>query len=264
MKTSGLVAAIVGNLLCAALAVAPAAADAPKKTIVLVHGAWANGSSWDKVVPLLLAKGYKVVAVHEPLSSLVDDVAAVKRVVDAQPGDVVLVGHSYGGVIITEAGNDPKVTNLVYVAAFGPDANESINDLAKGAPTPDWQKTLQVIDGYAALSDEAVAHDFAQDLGRADQKLLAVTQGWTATKAFDGKVSTAAWKTKPSWFIVATNDRMIGRAPEEQMAKRMKAKTTSLASSHVVMLSKPREVAAVILDAASAPTTTSSNAAARE
>jgi pimeloyl-ACP methyl ester carboxylesterase len=263
MKASRLVGALVG-LLCAALAAAPATADTPKKTIVLVHGAWADGSSWDKVVPLLLAKGYSVVAVQNPLSSLADDVAAVKRVVDAQPGDVLLVGHSYGGVIITEAGNDPKVTGLVYVAAFGPDANESVNDLFKGAQPPDWQKTLKVADGYAALPDETVAKDFAQDLTQADQRLIAVKQGWTALKVFDGKPSAAAWKTKPSWFIVARNDRMIGAAPEQQMAKRMNAKITSVSTGHVAMLSRPREVAAVILDAAAAPKTTASNESAQK
>ena len=243
-------------LLGAALGAAPALADAPKPTIVLVHGAWADGSSWDKVVPLLLAKGYDVVAVHEPLSSLADDDAAVKRVVDAQPGNVILVGHSYGGAIITDVGDDPKVTGLVYVAAFGPDANESVNDLGKGSPPPDWAKTMKVIDGYAVLSNEAIAKDFAQDLAGAEQTLLAVKQGWTATKAFDGKPATAAWKTKPSWYIVASQDRMIPPASEQQMAKRMHAKTTTLATSHVAMLSKPREVAAVILDAASASNTT--------
>lgn len=236
----------------AMLASVSAVAAPAKKTIVLVHGAWADGSSWDKVVPLLTAKGYEVVAVHQPLTSLADDVAAVKRVVHAQPGDVLLVGHSYGGVVITEAGNDPKVKGLVYVAAFGPDANESVNDLGKGGPPPDWAKTLKVEDGYAVLSAEAVARDFAQDLPQREQKLLAVKQGWTAMKAFDGKPSAAAWKTRPAWFVVAKQDRMIPPAAEEQMAKRMNAKVTSLSASHVVMLSKPREVAAVILDAANA------------
>jgi len=230
---------------------APIQAGSSKPTIVLVHGAWADGSSWDKVAPLLMAKGYDVVAVHEPLSSLGDDVAAVKRVIDAQPGDVVLVGHSYGGVIITEAGNDPKVKQLVYVAAFGPDANESVNDLGKAGPPPDWAKTLKVEDGYAVLSTDAVAKDFAQDLSKGDQALLATKQGWTAMKVFDGKPATAAWKSKPSWFVVAAQDHMIPPAAEEQMAKRMNAKITTLKASHVVMLSKPNEVAAVILDAAS-------------
>ena len=220
--------------------------------IVLVHGAWADGSSWDKVVPLLIEKGHKVVAVHQPLSSLADDAAAVRRVIRAQSGKVLLVGHSYGGVVITEAGNDEKVSGLVYVAAFAPDAGESVNDLGKGGPAPEWAKTMKVEDGYAVLSVEAVATEFAQDLPPPEQKLLATKQGWTAMAAFDGKPSKAAWKTKRSWYVQATNDRMIPPVAEEQMAKRMNAKLTSLPGSHVVMLSKPREVAAVILEAASA------------
>lgn len=222
------------------------------KTIVLVHGAWADGSSWDRVVPTLLEKGHNVVATHQPLSSLADDVAAVKRVIHAQPGPVLLVGHSYGGVIITEAGNDDKVTGLVYVAAFGPDAGESVNDLGKGGPVPEWAKTMKVVDGYSVLSREAVASEFAQDLPASDQKLLAAKQGWTAMAVFDGKPTKAAWKTKPSWYVQATNDRMIPPAAEEMMGKRMKAQVTALAGSHVVMLSKPKEVAAVILEAANA------------
>ena len=221
-------------------------------TIVLVHGAWADGSSWDKVVPLLIDKGHKVVAVHQPLSSLADDVAAVRRVIRAQSGPVLLVGHSYGGVVITEAGNDDKVTGLVYVAAFGPDAGESVNELGKGGPPPEWARTMKVEDGYSVLSTEAVASEFAQDLPAVEQKLLAAKQGWTAMAAFDGKPTKAAWKSKRSWYVQATNDRMIPPAAEEQMAKRMNAKITSLVASHVVMLSKPREVAAVILEAATA------------
>ena len=237
---------------CGLLAAPAAIADGPKKAIVLVHGAWADGSSWDKVIPLLTAKGYDVVAVHQPLSSLADDVAAVKRVIHAQPGDVLLVGHSYGGVVITEAGNDVKVKGLVYVAAFGPDANESVNDLGKGGPPPDWAKTMKVEDGYSVLSAEAVAKDFAQDLPQADQRILSSKQGWTAMKAFDGKPSSAAWKSRPSWYVVASQDRMIPPAAEQQMAKRMNAKVIALSASHVVMLSHPKEVAAVILEAAAA------------
>ena len=221
-------------------------------TIVLVHGAWADGSSWDKVVPLLVEKGHKPIAVHQPLSSLADDVAAVRRVIRAQSGNVLLVGHSYGGVVITEVGNDDKVSALVYVAAFAPDAGESVNDLGKGAPPPDWATTMRIEDGYAVLSTEAIATDFAQDLPPAEQKLLAAKQSWTAMKAFDGKPSKAAWKSKRSWYVRAANDRMIPPTAEEQMAKRMNAKLTSLPTSHVAMLSKPREVATVILEAASA------------
>jgi pimeloyl-ACP methyl ester carboxylesterase len=231
---------------------AQALADSPKPTIVLVHGAFADGSSWDRVVPLLMAKGYDVVAVHQPLSGLADDVAAVKRVVDAQPGDVVLVGHSYGGVIITEVGNDPKVKKLVYVAAFGPDAGESINDLGKGGPPPEWIGGLKVVEGYGMLTPDTVVKFFAQDLPKADQTLIAAKEGWLAMSSLEGKPTAAAWKSKPSWYIVAAQDHMIPPAAEEQMAKRMNAKVTTLKTSHVPMLSKPKEVAGVILDAAAA------------
>src|SRR5258708_16537893 len=222
------------------------------KTIMLVNGASADVSSWDKVVPLLIDKGHKVVAVDLPLSSLADDVAAVRRVIRAQTEPLLLVGHSYGGVVITEAGNDDRVTGLVYVAAFGPDVDESVNELGKGGPVPEWAKTMKVEDGYAVLSPEAIANELAQDLPPADQRLLAAKQSWTAMAAFDGKPSKAAWKTKRAWYVQAANDRMIPPAAELRMANPMKPKVTSPPATHVVMLSKPREVAAVILEAASA------------
>jgi pimeloyl-ACP methyl ester carboxylesterase len=229
---------------------------------VLVHGAFADGSSWDKVVPILLAKGYNVVAVHEPLSSLADDVAATKRAIDSQPGDVILVGHSYGGAVITEAGNNPKVVGLVYVAAFGPDAGESINDLGKGKPPPPWQSALKVdAGGFAWLPPEVVAKDFAPDTTPAEKKLIGVKQGPIATKCFDDKVKTAAWKTKPAWYLRASDDQMIDPAAQALMATRMKAMVTSVKSSHVPMVSKPRDVAAVILTAASAPAAAPTTAA---
>jgi len=252
--------AAAAALLLTLLATSPARAQGAKPltkpgraptTIVLVHGAWADGSSWDKVVPLLLAKGYDVIAVHNPLSSLADDVATVKRIIHAQPGDVLLVGHSYGGIVITEAGTEDKVKGLVYVAAFGLDVNESMTGLGKGQPPPPWQKELKVDEGgFSWLTPKGVREDFAQDLSAADQKLVAAKEGWTSVKVFDAQPRVAAWKTKPSWYIRAAQDRMIPPPAEEMMAKRMKAKLTSLDASHVVMLSKPKEVAAVILEAA--------------
>lgn len=225
-----------------------------QKSIVLVHGAFADGSSWDKVVPLLQAKGHTVIAVHEPLSSLADDVAATKRAIDTLPGEVILVGHSYGGAVITEAGNNSKVVGLVYVAAFGPDAGESVNDLGKGKPAPSWQAALKVdAGGYAWLPGEVVAKDFAQDLPPAQTKLITVKQGPIALKCFDDKIKVAAWKTKPSWYLRASEDHMIDPAAQALMAERMKATTTSIRSSHVPMVSKPAEVAKLILAAAAAP-----------
>jgi pimeloyl-ACP methyl ester carboxylesterase len=245
---------IAGASLCAdTTAHAEPSAPVAAKTIVLVHGAFADGSSWDKVIPALQTAGYNVVAVHEPLSSLADDVAATKRVIDAQPGPVLLVGHSYGGVVITEAGNSDKVSGLVYVAAFAPDAGESVQDLGAGKPAPEWTKKL-IADpaGFLTLPGDVVSKDFAQDVSAADAKLITAKQGPIAAKAFGDKVKTPAWKTKPSWFVRAEADHMIDPAGQELMAKRAGSKLTSVkGASHVVMWSKPKDVIAVILAAAS-------------
>jgi pimeloyl-ACP methyl ester carboxylesterase len=235
------------------LASATAASAAPIKTIVLVHGAFADGSSWDRVTPLLEAKGYRVVAVHEPLSSLEADVAATKRAIEVAPGPVLLVGHSYGGFVITEAGTSDKVTGLVYVSAFAPDNGESINGMFKGKPAPNWTKTA-VIDsaGFAWLPRATVASDFAQDLPADEIDLLTTKQGPIALKSFDDHITVAAWRTKPSWFIRPEQDHMIDPGAQATMAKRAGSKLTSLKASHVVMISHPKEVAAVILQAAGA------------
>ena len=230
---------------------APPAQDLP--SIVLVHGAFADGSSWDRVVPLLQAKGYRVVALHEPLTSLSEDVAATRRAIDMQPGDVVLVGHSYGGAVITEAGNDPKVKSLVYVAAFAPDVNQSINDLGRGKPPPVYAASLQIDSGgYAWLPANTVVQHFAQDLPESEASLLAVKQGPVNTKNFDEKVKAAAWHTKPVFYLRTNLDHMIDPEDQTATAKRLKATLTAVASSHVAMLSRPQEVAAVIMRAAQA------------
>jgi pimeloyl-ACP methyl ester carboxylesterase len=240
-------------LISTLLAATPNPAHMPSKTVVLVHGAFADGSSWEKVIPLLQAKGLKVVAVQNPLTSLGDDVAATKRAIDSQMGPVILVGHSWGGVVITEAGNEPRVAALVYVAAFAPDAGESVSDAAKGTPAPPGSASIRPdAAGFLSLTPEGVAQNFAQDLPAAETKVMAVTQGPIAAKAFDEKVTTAAWKTKPSWFVVSEQDRMIQPDLERAMAKKINAKVTSLPSSHVAMLSHPKEVADVILAAAAA------------
>jgi pimeloyl-ACP methyl ester carboxylesterase len=234
----------------------PASGVTPTKllpSIVLVHGAFADGSSWDRVVPLLQAKGYSVVSLHEPLTSLAEDVAAARRAIEQQPGDVVLVGHSYGGAVITEAGNDPKVKSLVYVAAFGPDTNESINDLGRGKPPPPWASSLRADKGgFGWLPVETVVSTFAQDLPEAEARLLAVKQGPINTKNFDEKIKVAAWKSRPAWYLRASQDRMIDPDAQTVMAQRMKAKLASVSASHVPMLSRPKDVAAVILSAAAA------------
>jgi pimeloyl-ACP methyl ester carboxylesterase len=226
----------------------------PQRSIVLVHGAFADGSSWDRVIPLLQAKGYNVVAVHEPLTSLADDVAATKRAIDAQPGEVILVGHSYGGAVITDAGNNSKVVGLVYVAAFAPDTGESVNDLGKGKPPPAWAPGIRVDGGgFATLTPATVATYFAQDLPAVESKVIAAKQGPIALKNLDEKVKSAAWHNKPVWYVRASQDMMIDPEGEAQWAKRMNATTTSLNASHVAMLSKPKEVADAIVSAAVAP-----------
>ncbi len=239
------------GLLGGFAAAAPPAPELP--SIVLVHGAFADGSSWDRVVPLLQAQGYRVVAVHEPLSSLAEDVAAARRAIDKQPGDVVLVGHSYGGAVITEAGNDSKVKSLVYVAAFAPDAGESVNDLGRGKPAPAYASSLQIDSGgYAWLPASTVVQDFAPDLPETEATLLAVKQGPINTKCFDEKVKIAAWHTRPVYYLRTNLDHMIEPELQTATARRLKATLTSVQSSHVAMLSHPQEVAAVILKAARA------------
>jgi hypothetical protein len=221
------------------------------KNIVLVHGAFADGSSWSKVIPLLQANGFNVTSVQNPLTSFNDDVAATKRALAAQDGQVILVGHSYGGVVITEAGNDPKVAGLVYVAAFAPDAGQSIVEISKGFPKPiGLDKVVPQQDGFLLLSADGVATGFAQDLSKEEQALITSVQPQTHGSIFVAQPTQAAWHSKPSWYIVATEDKMIAPEQEVSMAKQINAATTTLPSSHVVMLSHPKEVALVIADAA--------------
>jgi pimeloyl-ACP methyl ester carboxylesterase len=223
------------------------------KTVVLVHGSWADGSSWDKVIPLLEAKGLRVVAVQNPLSSLADDVAATSRVINMQTGPVILVGHSWGGVVISQAGNSDKVSALVFVSAFAPDSGQSINDLLKGLPTPAFQEDLSKDEaGYLYLSAASISKYFAPDLPPATQKLMAATQGPWFYGCLGDKVTKAAWHDKPSWWVLSENDQIIDPRLQKGMAEAIHAKVTEVASSHVAMLAKPAEVAAVILAAAQA------------
>ena len=253
MKTS-LSAIVAAALLIAAPWTAAQAADAatmPAKSVVLVHGAFADGSSWNRVILLLKARGLNVVAVQNPLSSLADDVTATRRALKSVEGPVVLVGHSWGGAVITEAGLDAKVKSLVYVAAFAPSEGQSVATLGQDYPTPPGIATLVTDpEGYVSMSQQELARNFAQDLPAAEAALMAATQVPIRGSSFEEKVSTAAWKAKPSWFVVTTRDRMI--APELQfaMAKRIGAHTVSLPTSHVPMASDPRSVAAAILEAA--------------
>jgi pimeloyl-ACP methyl ester carboxylesterase len=228
-----------------------AAQSSPVKNIILVHGAFADGSSWSKVIPLLQSKGFHVRSVGIPLTSFADDVAATKRAIAAEEGSVILVGHSYGGLVITEAGNDPKVVGLVYVAAFAADANQTIEEISKPFPPPlGLSKLKPLSDGFLLLTPEGVETAFAQDLTKEEKSLLVAVQPQTSGSIFGAKPTAAAWRSKPSWYIVASNDNMIAPEHEKSMAKQINATTTVLPSSHVAMLSHPRDVAKVIEDAA--------------
>jgi pimeloyl-ACP methyl ester carboxylesterase len=234
----------------AALAAEPAKTTAASPTVVIVHGAFADGSDWAKVIPLLQREGLKVVAVQNPLSSLADDVAAARRAIDDQPGKVVLVGHSWGGTVITEAGSSDKVASLVYVAAFAPDQGQSTADQGKGFPTPPGLTHLKAdAQGFLRLTDEGMRDHFAQDLPASATAVMAATQGPIQAKAFEQPVSTTAWKGKRSWYLLTRADHMILPAQQAAMAKRIGARVTELDSSHVPQQSHPEAVAAVILDA---------------
>jgi pimeloyl-ACP methyl ester carboxylesterase len=222
------------------------------KNVVLVHGAFADDSSWSKIVPLLKAKGFHVTTAGNPLTSFADDVAAAKRAIAAQDGPTVLVGHSYGGVVITEAGSDPKVVSLVYVAAFAPDAGQSIGEISQAFAKPAGADQLQPQPGgFLLLSQKGIEDDCAQDLTPAEKARLVAAQPKTSGAIFEAKPTAAAWRSKPAWYVVSSNDRMIDPEQEKSMAKQIKARATVLPSSHVAMLSHPAEVAKVIEEAAS-------------
>lgn len=231
-----------------------------KKTIVLVHGAFADGSSWSKVIPFLLAEGLNVVAVQNPTTSLADDVAAVNRALESISEPVILVGHSWGGVVITEAGTHEKVQALVYVSAFAPSAGQSINDLFADYPQPEWFGAVSADSGgFLKISNDGIAEYFAQDLSDEEKILVAAVQTPFALSSNADKVSKAAWEDKPSWFVVSENDRIIYPELESKMAEKIGAKATTLSASHVSMLAKPEEVAAVILAAAESVKAAASN-----
>jgi pimeloyl-ACP methyl ester carboxylesterase len=246
--------AIAGFLLIAALHKGPVAhanSTQEARNVVIVHGAWADGSSWSKVIPLLQAKGLHVVAVQNPLTSLADDVAATKRAIALQDGPVLLVGHSYGGVVITEVGNDPKVVGLVYVAALAPSDGESVVSITKRfPPAPLGSEVRADAEGFLTVTPKGIAEDFAQDLPDSEKQLLTATQGPTAAAVFGATVTTAAWKSKPTWYVIASNDRAVAPELQKAEAAAMKATSITVPSSHVPMLSHPKEVADLIEQAA--------------
>ena len=222
-------------------------------TVVLVHGAWADGSSWNKVIPLLLDKNMRVIAVQLPLTSVEDDSAATSRIIADTAGPIVLVGHSWGGMAVTQAGNDPKVAALVYISAFAPDVGESGSSLIGAHPTPPALSTIVTDNaGFVYQTLDGMLTNIAPDVSVDDARTLAVTQGRLAGTAFGQSVTVAAWKTKPCWFIITSGDRVVSADLQTAEAKRMDAKTTVIQSSHMSLLSHPSEVVAVIEDAAAA------------
>ncbi|HTD56621.1 MAG TPA: alpha/beta hydrolase [Silvibacterium sp.] len=226
----------------------------PIRNIVLVHGAWADGSSWNKIIPLLEKKGFHVTAVHLPFTTLAEDAATVKRTLALEDGPVLLVGHSYGGVVITEAGDNPKVAGLVYVAAFAPDLGQSAGELSNQYPPASGGKEIRPdVNGFLQLTEQGVAQDFAQDLTTPEKQLIAATQGQVSgPNELGAKVTAVAWKQKPTSYIVADQDRMIAPELEKNFSEQMHAKTIHIPSSHVPMLSHPVEVANFIAAAAGA------------
>src|SRR5580658_3112926 len=223
------------------------------KNVVLVHGAFADGSGWEAVANILMGDGYKVSVVQHPETSYADDQKYTKAAIDAMDGPVVLVGHSYGGSVITEAGNHPKVKALVYIAAFALDEGESCASIEQGLPQA--SKAFKPdSNGNWWIEQEHFAADFAGDIPKEKAAFMAVSQVPISTDGFTHKVSSPAWKTKPTWYMVATADRSINPDQERMMAKRANAKTVEVNASHVAYMSHPKEAAKLIEEAAtSAP-----------
>jgi pimeloyl-ACP methyl ester carboxylesterase len=221
--------------------------------VVLVHGGFVDGSGWESVYATLKKDGYRVSVVQNPTVSLADDVATTRRVLDAQDLPVILVGHSYGGVVVTEAGRHPKVVGLVYIAAFAPDTGESVESLIRspppGAPVP---PILPPQDGYLSLDRAKFAASFAADVEPRKAEFMADSQVPWGVAALAGSVTEPAWKTKPSWYLVATEDKMIPPPAQRLMSKRAGSKVVEVAGSHAIYVSQPAAVAALIVQAADA------------
>jgi pimeloyl-ACP methyl ester carboxylesterase len=244
------IAAAAAAIALLSAVVAPARVE-PVKNIVIVHGAFADGSGWQRVADILGKDGYTVSVVQEPLTSLADDVAATKRMLDLQQGPTLLVGHSYAGVVITEAGNAPNVAGLVYIAAFIPDKGESALGLLSQMPTAN-NDTRATKDDFLYLEPAAFPADFAADLPPAQANFMAHSQPMLAKGAGAAPVTAAAWHQKKSWALVATRDRNINPDLERSMAKRAGSETIEVPASHAVYASKPNEVARLIERAAKA------------
>ena len=225
--------------------------DSPPVSVVLVHGGFVDGSGWEGVYGLLKTKGFKVAIVQNPTITLAGDVDATKHVIDAQAGQVLLVGHSYGGAVITEAGRNPKVAGLVYVAAFAPDAGESVATLIKDPP-PDAAvpPILPPRDGFLLLDRDKFAQSFAAGVDANKAEFMADSQVPWGVDALAGTVGEPAWRTKPSWYVVATDDRMIPPPAQRAMAQRAGSTTVETAGSHAFYIARPEKVAELIEQAA--------------
>jgi pimeloyl-ACP methyl ester carboxylesterase len=221
------------------------------KNIVLVHGGFVDGSGWEPVYKILTGEGFNVRVVQNPTLSLADDVAVTKRAIASADGPVILVGHSYGGVVVSEAGTDPKVKGLVYVAAFAPDRGESVSSLiANPPPGAAAPPILPPQDGYLFLDRSKFAASFAADVEPGLAAFMADSQVPWGVEALAGKVSNPAWRSKPSWYLVSTDDKMIPPPAQRSMAQRAESKVVETAGSHAVYVSKPKVVAALIAQAA--------------
>ena len=229
------------------------AAESAAGNVVLVHGGFVDGSGWQGVYSRLKKDGYNVSIVQNPTLSLEDDVAATKRVIDAQSEPVTLVGHSYGGAVITEAGNDPNVEKLVYIAAFAPDKDESVETLIAdpppGAPVP---PIVPLEDGFLGLDREKFPDSFAADVDTEEAEFMADSQVPWGVEALGGKISEPAWRNKPSWYLIATEDKMIPPPAQRQMSERAGSTVVETAASHSVYVSQPEAVAELIEEAANA------------
>jgi pimeloyl-ACP methyl ester carboxylesterase len=247
--------AIAGSaaaLALSAAAVSSVSAGDHKPTIVLVHGAFVDGSGWAGVHRILREHGYPVVVVQHTTMSLADDVAATQRAIAASASPVILVGHSYGGVVITEAGTDAKVSALVYIAAFAPDAGESVSSLTAGAPKDSGPPILPPVDGFLLLDKSKFQAAFAADVSADVAAFMADSQLPWGLQSLEGKVSAPAWKTKPSWYLVSQDDHMIPPDAQRGMAARAGATVRSIAGSHAVYVAKPQPVASFIAESAQA------------
>ncbi|MGQ9371537.1 alpha/beta fold hydrolase [Azospirillum sp. ST 5-10] len=231
-------------------AMAQTLAAVKARNVVLVHGLFADGSSWSEVIPLLQARGLNVVSVQNPLTTLPEAVAAAHKVLDRQDGPTVLAGHSFSGMIVTEAGVHPNVSALVYVAARAPDAGEDFGALAAGFPTPPASAGILFDGDEGRLGEEAFLRDFAGDLPEAKARVLFAVQQPFRRTLLAGRTTNAAWRSKPSYYAVSTEDRTINPDLQRFLAKRMGAKTIELRASHVSLISRPSEITDLILEAA--------------